>query len=71
MLTPDILKALKGYTANIRNDVALVLQTGAHPKRDELKRFLEDFAWEVPGGSVESAVRHLSTMIAAFRQQQQ
>ena len=44
MLTPDILKALKGYTANIRNDVALVLQTGAHPKRDELKRFLEDFA---------------------------
>jgi len=44
MLTPDILKALKGYTANIRNDVALVLQTGAHPKRDELKRFLEDIA---------------------------
>jgi SAM-dependent methyltransferase len=36
-----------------------------------IARFLEDFAWEVPGGSVEAAVRHLSTMIAAFRQQQQ
>lgn len=44
MLSPDILKALKGYTENIENDVAFVLQTGEHPKHDELKRFLEDIA---------------------------
>lgn len=40
MLTPDILNALKGYTANISRDVTLVLQTGAHEKREELKNFI-------------------------------
>ena len=44
MLSPDILNALKGYTAAMSKDVALVLQTGSHEKRDELKKFLEDVA---------------------------
>lgn len=44
MLSKDILNALKGYTAAMQLDVALVLQTGAHEKRDELKTFLEDIA---------------------------
>jgi alkyl hydroperoxide reductase subunit F len=44
MLTPDILKALKGYTANMNSDVTLVLQPGEHEKRAELKKFLEDVA---------------------------
>lgn len=44
MLTPDILNALKGYTANMTSDVALVLQMGVHQKRAELKKFLEDVA---------------------------
>jgi alkyl hydroperoxide reductase subunit F len=44
MLTNDILNALKGYTANMTSDVALVLQTGDHDKRPELKKFLEDVA---------------------------
>ena len=42
MLTKDILSALKGYTANMKNDVTLVLQTGAHEKRAELTEFLSD-----------------------------
>ena len=44
MLTNDILNALKGYTANMSNEVALVLQTGEHEKRAELAKFLSDFA---------------------------
>lgn len=44
MLTPDILTALKGYTANLSRKVTFVLQTGAHVKRHELKKFLIDFA---------------------------
>ena len=44
MLTNDILNALKGYTANMANDVKLVLQTGDHDKRPELLKFLTDFA---------------------------
>lgn len=44
MLTPDILNALKSYTANMANTVALVLQTGEHAKRAELVQFLKDFA---------------------------
>ena len=42
MLTNDILNALKGYTANMENDVTLVLQTGEHEKRAELTEFLSD-----------------------------
>ena len=40
MLSNDILKALKAYTEDMTNDVTLVLQTGEHPKRQELKEFL-------------------------------
>ena len=40
MLTKEILDALKSYTANMKNDVTLVLQTGEHAKRAELKEFL-------------------------------
>lgn len=44
MLSQDILQALKGYTANMAADVTLVLQTGEHAKRDELKAYLDDIA---------------------------
>jgi alkyl hydroperoxide reductase subunit F len=44
MLNPDILNALKGYTAGMKNRVTLVLQTGEHPKREELVGFLREFA---------------------------
>lgn len=44
MLTKDILKALEGYTANMKNDVTLVLQTGEHAKRSELVEFLSEFS---------------------------
>lgn len=40
MLSNDILKALKNYTQNMTNKVSLVLQTGEHSKRQELKEFL-------------------------------
>lgn len=44
MLTTDIKEALKGYTANMANKVALVIQTGEHAKRSELVEFLTDLA---------------------------
>ena len=44
MLTHDLLKALAGYTANMANNITLVLQTGEHEKRQELKEFLIKFA---------------------------
>lgn len=44
MLTREIKEALMGYTANMQNDIALVVQTGEHPKRAELMSFLKDFA---------------------------
>jgi len=44
MLTNELLTALKGYTANMTRSVSLVLNTGTHAKRDELKKFLTDFA---------------------------
>ncbi|MCF2949970.1 alkyl hydroperoxide reductase subunit F [Paraglaciecola aquimarina] len=40
MLNNDILNALKSYTQNMSNKVSLVLQTGEHAKRAELKEFL-------------------------------
>mgnify|MGYP000217420827 CR=1 FL=1 len=40
MLSNDILNALKTYTEKMTNKVSLVLQTGDHDKRDELKDFL-------------------------------
>ncbi len=44
MLTVDILNALKQYTANMQNDITLVVQTGEHEKRAELLDLLEKFA---------------------------
>ncbi len=43
MLTPELLNAVKSYTANLTDTVTLVLQTGEHSKRDELVKFLSDF----------------------------
>jgi alkyl hydroperoxide reductase subunit F len=40
MLSHDILNALKTYTEKMTNKVSLVLQTGEHEKRPELKEFL-------------------------------
>lgn len=40
MLSQDILNALRSYTANMTNNVTLVLQTGEHEKRQELHEFL-------------------------------
>ncbi len=44
MLTPDILNALKSYTATMQNTVTFVLQTGEHSKRAELVDFLSQVA---------------------------
>ena len=44
MLSNDIIQALKTYTASMKNTVNLVLQTGDHAKRSELKEFLTSFA---------------------------
>jgi len=44
MLTREIKEALMGYTANMQNDITLVIQTGEHSKRVELVSFLNDFA---------------------------
>lgn len=44
MLTNDILNALKGYTANMQNDITFVVQTGEHDKKAELMEFLSSFA---------------------------
>ena len=43
MLTPDIIQALKTYTAEMANVVTLVMQEGSHPKREELHTFLTSF----------------------------
>lgn len=44
MLTADILKALTQYTADMKHAVTLVLQTGEHEKRAELKAMLTQFS---------------------------
>lgn len=44
MLNNDILNALKGYAQHMQQPVEFVLQTGSHPKREELKSFLSDIA---------------------------
>ncbi|MDX1452802.1 MAG: alkyl hydroperoxide reductase subunit F [Oleiphilaceae bacterium] len=43
MLSKELLSALEGYTANMQEDITLVLQTGAHEKRAELSEFLAQF----------------------------
>ena len=40
MLSNDIINAIKTYTQKMPNKVSLVLQTGEHEKRPELKSFL-------------------------------
>lgn len=40
MLSKDILDALKSYTQNMQSELTLVLKTGEHSKRGELKEFL-------------------------------
>ena len=44
MLTNDILQALKSYTADMDKAVTFVLQTGEHPKREELLTMLNGIA---------------------------
>ena len=44
MITQDIKKALAGYFASMQKNITLVLQTGEHTKRDELKQFLSGVA---------------------------
>lgn len=44
MLTPDIIEALKNYFAGMQKPATLVVQTGDHPKRDELMTFLSGVA---------------------------
>lgn len=44
MLSNDILNALKTYTEKMSNKVSLVLQTGDHEKRTELRDFLSQLS---------------------------
>ena len=44
MLSNDILNAVKTYTANMKNGVSLVLQTGENEKRPALKEFLSQLS---------------------------
>jgi len=44
MLNNDILNALKGYTANMKNAVTFVVQQGSHDKKEELLQYLNSFA---------------------------
>lgn len=44
MLTTDILNSLKTYTSSMKKTINLVLQTGEHAKRAELKAFLTSFS---------------------------
>lgn len=44
MLTPELLEAVKGYTAGLTRDVTFVVQTGEHESRAELVDFLNQFA---------------------------
>ncbi len=44
MLTQDILNALKGYMKDLQHKITLVVQTGAHEKREELLDMLTQLA---------------------------
>jgi alkyl hydroperoxide reductase subunit F len=44
MLSKEILDALRGYTETMQHPVSLVLQTGEHQKRPELREFLAAIA---------------------------
>ncbi|MEO1580752.1 MAG: alkyl hydroperoxide reductase subunit F [Pseudomonadota bacterium] len=53
MLTPELLQAVKGYTANLTRDLTFVVQPGEHESRAELVKFLSDFAGTSERMSVE------------------
>ncbi len=53
MLSKDILTAVKSYTADMKASIALVLQQGEHPKREELLAFLNSLASVSENLSVE------------------
>jgi len=44
MLDQNLINALRSYTKNMKNDVTLVVQSGEHPKKEELLNFLTTFA---------------------------
>ena len=44
MLNPELLTAVKDYTANLTRDITLVVQAGEHEQRAELLEFLNAFA---------------------------
>ena len=41
IINNDIINTLKGYTADMQNEVKFILQNGSHSKRDELVDFLK------------------------------
>ena len=41
-LSNDLIKSLATYTANLRDDISIVLQKGSHKKRKQLVTFLKD-----------------------------
>ena len=41
-LSSDLIQSLATYTANLKDDISIVLQKGFHEKRDQLVTFLED-----------------------------
>ncbi|MEM0910998.1 MAG: alkyl hydroperoxide reductase subunit F, partial [Pseudomonadota bacterium] len=53
MLSNDILTALKGYMKDLKNDIAFVVQTGEHAKRNELVDMLTQIASTSPRLSVD------------------
>ena len=53
MLTPELLQAVKGYTANLTRDLTFVVQPGEHESHAELVKFLDDFAGTSERMSVE------------------
>ncbi|MEN7342695.1 MAG: alkyl hydroperoxide reductase subunit F [Pseudomonadota bacterium] len=59
MLTPDLLEAVKQYTATLEKDITFVVQTGEHEKRDELIDFLNTFASASDRLSVTEAASEL------------
>lgn len=52
MLTPDIKATLTGYFAQLKNAVTIELNTGEHPKRQELLSMLEAIASLSPAVSL-------------------
>ncbi|GLP95053.1 alkyl hydroperoxide reductase subunit F [Paraferrimonas sedimenticola] len=64
MLSNAILESLRGYTANLASPVDLVLQSGQHPKREELQAYLRDVASTSDKLSVREADINLQSPIS-------